>query len=687
MEPPRVFIEYCVNCKSHAWCTNHNEDKYLQFCTSLKSAIQNEMMEVRIYENARFPKPRPFRDESLTQDSSSMTPQRSSQSREPVPITPRVGAFEVFVDDKQVFSKLKSGRWPRITQIVARVYDEIHGAPSDSREERATSLNQSGAKPTEIHTTSKKERPRRKVKKTKAKYRKKSRAHVGESRDRFDNDTGYSSKQSSKNYGRERPVSAKYRTRSPGKGSDQVGYSSEFGSPQSNNWKVNRDSIDSEAQEMVQLYFNLKHRSDERLKYVNYHLITFVEKFLEIHYLREDMPPEDVVEWDDTFIHYFPLDTVRELANVAQVFNIDPLLQLCVRREITDKDELEESYKYQQDDDGNHPGYGQEILESEKHDSRPQDTHSDSRGAAFKTDEETKEEEGEHPEIEKFESLGARKAKDQQRNRRDSADKGENHTTDQRKKSSDADTSEKKQSREDTDDYDDLYGNNPQNNLPEHRDLHLQEGKTAENVAKNEYSSDEGLYEHAQRDQKSAESENEYADERISDQGKYGYDEESDHDISYGGDNHHKDHESRGNEEEKEEERKPEEEIVEDDYVDDYDDDDGEPHEEVEEDEPEVTREYSLFLPLKKSMNKKITYVNEGAQEVNCMLKSSHPDFMQVRIPNVRILPSAQGKFQLKFLPVPEPEEKSYKLYVYDAEHGNRLHELILIHVCYEADQ
>ena len=26
-----VYIERCINCKSHAWCTSHNEAKYKEF--------------------------------------------------------------------------------------------------------------------------------------------------------------------------------------------------------------------------------------------------------------------------------------------------------------------------------------------------------------------------------------------------------------------------------------------------------------------------------------------------------------------------------------------------------------------------------------------------------------------------------------------------------------------------------
>jgi hypothetical protein len=28
-----VYIEHCINCKEHAWCTNHDESKYAFYGT------------------------------------------------------------------------------------------------------------------------------------------------------------------------------------------------------------------------------------------------------------------------------------------------------------------------------------------------------------------------------------------------------------------------------------------------------------------------------------------------------------------------------------------------------------------------------------------------------------------------------------------------------------------------------
>ena len=28
-----IYIEHCINCREHSWCTNHNEEKYKQFAS------------------------------------------------------------------------------------------------------------------------------------------------------------------------------------------------------------------------------------------------------------------------------------------------------------------------------------------------------------------------------------------------------------------------------------------------------------------------------------------------------------------------------------------------------------------------------------------------------------------------------------------------------------------------------
>jgi len=35
-----VYIEHCINCNTHAWCTNHNESKYSSYGLKVKDAVE-----------------------------------------------------------------------------------------------------------------------------------------------------------------------------------------------------------------------------------------------------------------------------------------------------------------------------------------------------------------------------------------------------------------------------------------------------------------------------------------------------------------------------------------------------------------------------------------------------------------------------------------------------------------------
>lgn len=50
-ESLRVYLEYCVNCESHQWCTNHKSDKYKNYVAQVKSAINSQIPECTIIEN------------------------------------------------------------------------------------------------------------------------------------------------------------------------------------------------------------------------------------------------------------------------------------------------------------------------------------------------------------------------------------------------------------------------------------------------------------------------------------------------------------------------------------------------------------------------------------------------------------------------------------------------------------
>lgn len=47
-----VFIEYCVNCDLHNWCTFHDQERYLYFLRITKEAILNKVPSARVLENS-----------------------------------------------------------------------------------------------------------------------------------------------------------------------------------------------------------------------------------------------------------------------------------------------------------------------------------------------------------------------------------------------------------------------------------------------------------------------------------------------------------------------------------------------------------------------------------------------------------------------------------------------------------
>ena len=38
-DPIEIHFEVCVNCKSHAWCTHHDESKYKGLFAEMKACI------------------------------------------------------------------------------------------------------------------------------------------------------------------------------------------------------------------------------------------------------------------------------------------------------------------------------------------------------------------------------------------------------------------------------------------------------------------------------------------------------------------------------------------------------------------------------------------------------------------------------------------------------------------------
>lgn len=88
----------------------------------------------------------------------------------------------------------------------------------------------------------------------------------------------------------------------------------------------------------------------------------------------------------------------------------------------------------------------------------------------------------------------------------------------------------------------------------------------------------------------------------------------------------------------------------------------GEPEQDTE--KPKVTKTYSLKIGLAQLVHKKIPYSNEEDDDREYEIKSSHPEFMDVKETVVHVPAGGNGKFKLTFAPVDEESEKTYYLYV-----------------------
>ena len=91
-----MSVECCQTCALHAWCTKHDETKYRHYYHLLKTKLALRAPNLTVCKN-------------LTKSG--------------VAIVPRVGAFEVKFREKTVFSKLKTGSWPVLDQLINHLTD------------------------------------------------------------------------------------------------------------------------------------------------------------------------------------------------------------------------------------------------------------------------------------------------------------------------------------------------------------------------------------------------------------------------------------------------------------------------------------------------------------------------------------------------------------------------------------
>jgi selT/selW/selH-like putative selenoprotein len=139
----KVYIEYCHNCGQHQWCTMHVEEKYASYFNACRREILDLSPEVSVRDNEVPPTLR----HKFVEEGTGMLPSLGKVS------FPRMGAFEVYLRGKTVFSKLESGHWPHPGLVAAKIKE---------------ALDQLRLPPT-IHET------RRPTKKKKLKHKKKSR--------------------------------------------------------------------------------------------------------------------------------------------------------------------------------------------------------------------------------------------------------------------------------------------------------------------------------------------------------------------------------------------------------------------------------------------------------------------------------------------------------------------------------
>jgi len=100
-----VFVEYCIDCAVHTWCTKHDEAKYQQFFKNVKDAVETEFEQIQVYGN-RSPLNGKIR-------------------------SPTLGAFEVVFRGYVIFSKLKTGLWPTRDVIFERMQAVANGRVGD----------------------------------------------------------------------------------------------------------------------------------------------------------------------------------------------------------------------------------------------------------------------------------------------------------------------------------------------------------------------------------------------------------------------------------------------------------------------------------------------------------------------------------------------------------------------------
>ena len=127
----KVYIEHCINCNNHKWCTSHDESKYISYFTSCKNAILRVCSQVTVLENQV---PLGYQTKFIT-DPNTSKPGKSH--------FPRIGSFEVYFRGFIIFSKIQTVKWP-LPSLIANKIKEIQDSPNENlrnkKKERAKSV-------------------------------------------------------------------------------------------------------------------------------------------------------------------------------------------------------------------------------------------------------------------------------------------------------------------------------------------------------------------------------------------------------------------------------------------------------------------------------------------------------------------------------------------------------------------
>ena len=115
----KVYIEHCVGCNGHKWCTNHDEAKYATYFSSCKTAILRICPQVTVVENQV---PLGFQNKFITDSTISQFGKFHF---------PRIGSFEVYFRGVLVFSKIQSMKWPLPINVANKVKD-MQETPSNN---------------------------------------------------------------------------------------------------------------------------------------------------------------------------------------------------------------------------------------------------------------------------------------------------------------------------------------------------------------------------------------------------------------------------------------------------------------------------------------------------------------------------------------------------------------------------